>query len=94
MSTIHILGQPKTVGELKRLIENYNDDTPFGFRNQPTPELVEEKIGYLIYVRFEEPVVSVEVCSCSIPKKTICGNFCHRCNKYTDKTHKHNTDKI
>jgi hypothetical protein len=35
------LGTPKTIGELKSLIANYPDVTPFGFRNQPEQELKE-----------------------------------------------------
>lgn len=84
MSTIRTLGQPKTVGELKRLIENYNDDTPFGFRQQPMQDLVEEKIGYDIFVSFREPakLPADDLCSCKVPQKSKIGNFCHRCKKH------------
>jgi hypothetical protein len=35
------LGQALTVGELKSLLSPYQDDAPFGFRNQPTQSLYE-----------------------------------------------------
>lgn len=35
------LGTAKTIGELKRRIERYADDVPFGFRNQEPQNLYE-----------------------------------------------------
>ena len=35
------LGTAVTIGELKALIEKYDDATPFGFRNQPLQSLFE-----------------------------------------------------
>ena len=37
------LGTPKTVGELVSLLEQYDQDMEFGFRNQPTQSLYEVK---------------------------------------------------
>lgn len=34
------LGEPTTIGELKKMIESYPDEMSFGFRNQPMQELI------------------------------------------------------
>lgn len=47
------LGKPKTIGELKKLIEKIPDDTSFGFRNQPMQELFIYENGKKIYVFFQ-----------------------------------------
>jgi hypothetical protein len=33
------IGTAITIGELRKLIKEYPDDTPFGFRNQPMQSL-------------------------------------------------------
>lgn len=38
---VNWLGIAKTIGELREIIKNYPDNTPFGFRNQPMQELQE-----------------------------------------------------
>ena len=48
-----ILGTPVTVGELKKLIEKYPDDTSFGFRNQPIQNLCHVEHGNDINVVFQ-----------------------------------------
>lgn len=40
---LRFMGVPKTVGELRKLISEHPDDTPFGFRGQPIQKLVETK---------------------------------------------------
>ena len=47
------LAKVRTIGELKKAIENYQDDISFGFRNQPQQELHELKYGKNIYVVFQ-----------------------------------------
>lgn len=42
MNKVKRLGVPTTIGELKKLIEGYGDDVPFGFVHQPIQELVEK----------------------------------------------------
>lgn len=49
------LGKPKTIGDLKKVISNYPDDTSFGFRNMPLLELVEIKDDDKLYVSFQYP---------------------------------------
>jgi hypothetical protein len=40
---LKILGNPITIGELKKMIEKYPDETSFGFRNMPLLTLYEVK---------------------------------------------------
>lgn len=42
-SKLKIIGTPRTIGELKKLIEKYPDNIEFGFRNQPMQDLCEVK---------------------------------------------------
>lgn len=48
-----LLGVPKTVGSLKRLIDKYPDDTQFCFRNQLRQELFEVKYPDETFVCFQ-----------------------------------------
>lgn len=50
------LGKPKTIGELKKIIDSLPDNTSFGFRNQPMQELFIFKHGKKDYVFFQEPL--------------------------------------
>lgn len=50
-----MIGTPKTIGELKKLIENYPDETSFGFLNQPMQDLFERKFGDQVFVCFQGP---------------------------------------
>jgi len=50
---IRSLGIATTIGELKKLIKNYPDDTSFGFRNQPMQKLYEVKYGDDVFVTFQ-----------------------------------------
>lgn len=52
METIY-LGQATTVGQLKDLLKNYDNDTSFGFRNQPMQDLYEVKDGDKTYIVFQ-----------------------------------------
>ena len=47
------LGIATTIGELKKLIENYPDETSFGFKNQPVQELYEVKSPDVMFVVFQ-----------------------------------------
>ena len=49
------LGVATTIGNLKKMIENYPDDTSFGFRNQPIQELHEVKYDNVVSVVFQPP---------------------------------------
>lgn len=51
---IKSLGFAKTIGELKKIIDAYPNDTSFGFRNQPMQQLHEVKMENDIYVVFQE----------------------------------------
>lgn len=48
------LGIAKTIGELKELIKNYDDNIEFGFRNQPIQQLIEVKYDDTVFVVFDE----------------------------------------
>lgn len=48
-----LLGEAITVGELKKLLNKYDDKTSFGFRNQPMQQLYELKYGENIFVVFQ-----------------------------------------
>ena len=48
------LGVAKTVGELKKLIENYPDETQFAFRNQPMQHLFEIQDDNFKCLAFQE----------------------------------------
>ena len=50
---IRSLGIATTIGELKKLIKNYPDDTSFGFRNQPMQKLYEVKYDDIVFVTFQ-----------------------------------------
>lgn len=52
-SVVRSLGVATTIGELKKLIENYPDETSFGFRNQPMQELHEVKYFDVVFVVFQ-----------------------------------------
>ena len=50
-----ILGKPTTIGELKKLIEKYDDSVSFGFRNQALQELVDINNGdYVVFNETDE----------------------------------------
>jgi hypothetical protein len=53
-SITRYLGEPTTVGELKKLIENYPDNTLFGFRHQVFQQLVEVKFPDTLCVVFAD----------------------------------------
>lgn len=53
MSSFKQLGIPRTIGELKSLIADYPDGTPFLFRNQLIQELVENERNGVVYVLFQ-----------------------------------------
>lgn len=48
------IGQPVTVGELRKMLNDYPDDCSFGFRNQPMQELVESVYNNEKFVSFQE----------------------------------------
>ncbi len=48
-----LLGEAMTVGELRELLNNYDDNTSFGFRNQPLQSLYEIRYGSEKYVVFQ-----------------------------------------
>ena len=52
-SVVRSLGVATTIGELKKLIENYTDQTSFGFRNQPMQELHEVIYTDAVYIVFQ-----------------------------------------
>lgn len=52
-SFINPLGVATTIGELKKIIQNYPDETSFGFRNQPMQELHEVKYPDVVFVVFQ-----------------------------------------
>jgi len=47
------LGEARTVGELKKMLEDYPDSTSFGFHNQPMQTLHEIKYQNDKYVVFQ-----------------------------------------
>lgn len=51
------LGIPQTVGELRKLLEQYPDDASFGFRNQPLQILYYLEYPGLKCVCFQEPPI-------------------------------------
>lgn len=48
------IGRATTIGELKKMIKDYPDNIPFGFRNQPMQSLYEIKYSDVMYVAFQE----------------------------------------
>ena len=50
------IGIPKTVGQLKRMLELYPDDSILNFRNQPPQTLYETKDNgeYLLFFQLDE----------------------------------------
>ena len=47
------LGTPRTIGELKEIINNYPNSTSFGFRNQPIQDLYILTIDDEDYIFFQ-----------------------------------------
>lgn len=47
------LGTPVTIGELKKLINGYDDHVSFGFKNQPVQSLFEIRYGETVFVVFQ-----------------------------------------
>lgn len=47
-------GTVNNIGDLKKIIERYPNDTPFGFRNQPIQTLCDYKDGEFVYVFFQQ----------------------------------------
>jgi ribosomal protein S27AE len=54
-SSFRSLGMSSTIGDLRKAIEKYPDDTSFGFRNQPMQELFEINNSKQTFVLFDEP---------------------------------------
>jgi hypothetical protein len=52
------LGIPQTVGELRKMLEQYPDHTSFGFRNQPLQILYFVEYPGLKCVCFQEPPIT------------------------------------
>ena len=50
------LGKAVTVGELKKLLDSYPDETSFGFRNQPLQELYEVVMNGETFVVFDHGI--------------------------------------
>jgi hypothetical protein len=50
---IQRLGSPRTIGELKDLIDKLPNETPFGFRNQPSQDLFEIKDTNQTHIVFQ-----------------------------------------
>ena len=50
------IGIPKTVGQLKAMLDMYPDDALLNFRNQPPQTLYEQRdaIGYILYFQVDE----------------------------------------
>ena len=48
-----MLGAPRTIGELKKLINRYPDNTDFGFRNQPIQTLCHVEFDDKMYIVFQ-----------------------------------------
>lgn len=48
------LGEIKTVGELKDILQHFDNATHFGFRNQPMQHLVIIKSDDEMFVSFQE----------------------------------------
>lgn len=48
------LSTPTTIGELRKIIAKYPDNTPFGFRNQPLQDLYEVQNLKETYIVFQE----------------------------------------
>jgi len=48
-----LIGEARTVGELKKFLDGYNDNASFGFRNQPMQALYEVRYGKEKYVVFQ-----------------------------------------
>lgn len=47
------LGEAHTVGEFRKMLEGYSDDSKFGFRNQPMQSLFEVRYGESTYLLFQ-----------------------------------------
>lgn len=52
-NVVRSLGIAQTIGELKKLIAEYPDETSFGFRNQPMQELYEVENKEETFVVFQ-----------------------------------------
>lgn len=62
--TSNTIGVPRTVGQLREMLEPYHDDTEFGFRNGPLERLVACTYEGVPAVLFDsrEPTVNYERC--------------------------------
>ena len=54
MNPIRKTAIPRTIGELKAFIQDYPDNTPFGFINQPVQEIIETRYDSVTFVSFAE----------------------------------------
>ena len=87
---ITLLGEAKTIGELRELVKNYPDETSFGFRNQPMQSLREivYKDDNILFVVFDGDINSqyeCKFCGKTHPFVTEFG-ACGSCaEKYYDK---------
>lgn len=50
---VRSIGKATTVGELRKLLEGFSDDTSFGFRNQPLQVLHEVNNSNNIFICFQ-----------------------------------------
>ena len=56
MNQITEIGIPRTVGEIRKMIEQYPDDMPLNFLNQPAQALYYSESETLKFVCFQESV--------------------------------------
>lgn len=55
--SMRLIGKcPKTIGELKKLIDKIEDNTSFGFRGMPAFDLYEVIHDGVLHVVFQEPI--------------------------------------
>lgn len=83
------LGKPTTVGELKKILEQYPDDTSFGFRNQPMQCLFQDEAFVVFDLCFEigeksyyidiNPDAETFFCYKEDIGKDTCKKQCHTC---------------
>lgn len=78
-----VIGIATTIGELKKLISQYPDETSFGFFNQGQQQLEEVTIGKKFFVVFKELTPEMEICE--HPYKSVISagtlHHCVRCGK-------------